>query len=385
MKNSSKIYLDYNATTPVDERVVEAMLPFFTRLFGNASSNDHIFGWEADDAVDVAREQLADLIGASANEIYFTSGATEAINLGLRGFCNANKARGNHIITCKTEHKAVLETCRHLEEVGFDITYLDVNFNGAIDLDELKTSITKKTLLVCLMHANNETGVIHPVKEIAELCRSKGVRFFSDATQSVGKLPINVKEMCADMIAFSSHKLYGPKGAGALYIAGENKPTIYPLFTGGGQEKGLRPGTLNVPAIVGFGKACEICKDELAADADRLSDLRNYVEQELIELFDVSINSSSEDRLPHTTNVQFKNIDSIHLLRRLRNLAISRGSACSSAISQPSHVLTAMGLSADKAMSSIRIGLGRFTTREEVHMAIKEFEDVIPQLKLVAG
>jgi cysteine desulfurase len=385
MKNSAKIYLDYNATTPVEERVLEAMLPFFSWSFGNASSKDHVFGWESADAVDVAREQVADLIGATAIEIYFTSGATEAINLGLRGFCSANKSEGNHIITCKTEHKAVLETCQSLEESGFDVTYLDVDQNGDINLTELKSSISNETLLVCLMHANNETGVIHPVKEIAELCRSKSVRFFTDATQSVGKLTVDVKEIGADMIAFSSHKLYGPKGAGALYISGENKPTINPLFTGGGQEKGLRPGTLNVPAIVGFGKACEICEDEIAIDGDRLLDLRNYIEEKLIELFDVSINGNSEDRLPHTTNIQFRNIDSTHLLRRLRNLAVSRGSACSSVTSQPSHVLTAMGLSADEAMSSIRIGFGRLTTREEVDKAIQAFENVIPQLKLVAG
>lgn len=384
MKNSTKIYLDYNATTPVDERVLEAMIPFFAWSFGNASSKDHVFGWESADAVDVAREQVADLIGASANEIYFTSGATEAINLGLRGFCNANKSKGNHIITCNTEHKAVLETCQNLEESGFDVTYLDVDQNGDIDLTKLESSISNKTLLVCLMHANNETGVIHPVSKIAEICKSKGVRFLSDATQSVGKLPVNVKAVCADMVAFSSHKLYGPKGAGALYITGENKPTIEPLFTGGGQEKGLRPGTLNVPAIVGFGKACELCEDELVADAERLIDMRNYLEKKLIELFDVSIKGSSENRLPHTTNVHFRNIDSTSLLRRLRNLAVSRGSACSSATSQPSHVLTAMGLSADEAMSSIRIGLGRYTTREEVESAIREFKDVIPQLKLVA-
>lgn len=385
MKNSSKIYLDNNATTPVDKRVVETMLPFFTLSFGNASSKDHIFGWEAEDAVDVAREQVADLIGASANEIYFTSGATEAINLALRGFCSANKSEGNHIITCRTEHKAVLETSQHLEQSGFNITYLDVDSNGAVDLDELRSEITNKTLLVSLMHANNETGIIHPVGKIAELCKSKGVRFFSDATQSVGKLPVDIKELDADMIAFSSHKLYGPKGAGALYISSKNKPSIDPQLTGGGQEKGLRPGTLNVPAIVGFGKACEICADELTADADRLIKLRNYLEEKLIDLCDVSINGGAEDRLPHTTNIQFKNIDSVHLLRRLRNLAVSRGSACSSATSEASHVLKAMGLSTEQAMSSIRIGLGRFTTRDEVELAIHEFEEVIPQLKPVAG
>lgn len=383
MNSSKKIYLDYNSTTPVDPRVLEEMLPFFTDKFGNASSMNHTFGWEAEEAVEIAREQVADLIGATASEITFTSGATEAINLAIRGLCQANRDKGNHIITCATEHKAVLDTCESLEETGFKVTYLSVDESGSIDLNELEDAIIDKTILVSLMHANNEIGTIHPLEKISEITRQKNIPLLSDATQSVGKIPVDVKEIGVDMITFSSHKLCGPKGAGVLYINKNDKPVITPILTGGGQEKGVRPGTLNVPAIVGFGKACEICAKEMETDSNRLSKLRSQLESELAEIEGIVFNGDLENRLPYMTNVSFRNIDSSHLLRQLRNLAVSQGSACTSATHKPSHVLKAIGLSDELALSSIRIGLGRFTTEEEIEYAIRDIKEVIPRLKLL--
>lgn len=384
MKPDEKIYLDYNATTPTDPRVVNEMLPYFTQKFGNASSSGHIFGWEAEEAVERARQQVASLIGASASEIYFTSGATEAINIAIKGVAQANKDKGKHIITCSTEHKAVLDTCESLERSGYNVTYLPVDKTGSLDLQNLENAITDKTLLVCLMHANNETGTLHPIKEISKMTQSHGITLMTDATQSVGKIPVSVKNLAADILAFSSHKLYGPKGAGALYISKENKPKIDPLLTGGGQEKRLRPGTLNVPAIVGFGKACEICRNEIETDTERLGPLRSRMESEVKQLGNVSFNGNQNHRLPYMTNLLFHTIDSSHLLLRLKNLAVSQGSACSSAIHQPSHVLKAMGLSDELAFSSIRVGLGRFTTENEVDTAIRDIKAVIPELRLVA-
>lgn len=383
MNHTKKIYLDYNSTTPVDPRVLEEMLPYFTEKFGNASSVSHTFGWEAEEAVDIAREQVAGLIGASANEITFTSGATEAVNLAIRGLCTANRQKGNHIITCTTEHKAVLDTCESLERDGFEVTYLSVDESGAIDLNQLKEAISDQTILVSLMHANNEIGTIHPVKEISKITKEKNIPLMSDATQSVGKIPVDVKDLGVDIIAFSAHKLYGPKGVGALYINKENKPDITPIITGGGQEKGMRPGTLNVPGIVGFGKACELCSKEMESDSKRLRQLREQLEFELMELDGVQLNSSSNNRLPYMTNISFQNIDSNHLLRRLKNLAVSQGSACTSSMHKPSHVLKAMGLSDQLALSSIRMGLGRFTTKEEIDIAIQTIKDIIPRLRLI--
>jgi len=383
MKPGKKIYLDYNATTPVDQRVLDEMLPYFTDKFGNASSINHTFGWEAEEAVEIARERVAAMIGASANEIIFTSGATEAINLAIRGFCEANKSRGNHIVTCVTEHKAVLDTCLDLEDKGYDITYLPVDASGTIDLQRLEDAITNETILVCLMHANNEIGTIHPLKEISLITSSNNVPLLSDATQSAGKIPMDIKDLGVDMIAFSSHKIYGPKGAGALYINKNGKPDIHPIITGGGQEKGLRPGTLNVPAIVGFGKACEICLNEMEAESERLSGLRKKLESAIMELDNAQLNSRSTLRLPYLSNISFKNIDNTHLLRRLKNLAVSQGSACSSATHKPSHVLKAIGLTDELALSSIRIGLGRFTTEQDVEIAIQTIQQVVPKLKLV--
>lgn len=384
MNPDKKIYLDYNSTTPVDPRALEEMLPFFTEKFGNASSISHAFGWEAEEAVDIAREQVADLISASANEITFTSGATEAINLAIRGLCKANREKGNHIITCVTEHKAVLDTVESLEESGFNITYLPVDESGSIDLNQLEDAITDETILVTLMHANNEIGTIHPLKEISKITRKKNIPLMSDATQSVGKIPVDVKDLGVDIIAFSSHKLYGPKGAGALYINKDNKPELSPIITGGGQEKGVRPGTLNVPGIVGFGKACELCSNEMEEDSKRLSQLREKLEKELLEMDGVELNGAAENRLPYMTNISFQNIDSNHLLRRLKNLAVSQGSACTSSMHKPSHVLKAIGLSDELALSSIRIGLGRFTIEEEIDIAINTIKEMIPRLKLIA-
>lgn len=384
MNPDKKIYLDYNSTTPVDPRVLEEMLPFFTEKFGNASSISHAFGWEAEEAVDIAREQVADLIGASANEITFTSGATEAINIAIRGLTKANRDHGNHIITCATEHKAVLDTVESLEESGFNITYLSVDESGSIDLNQLEDAITDETILVTLMHANNEIGTIHPLKEISQITREKDIPLMSDATQSVGKIPVDVKSLGVDIIAFSSHKLYGPKGAGAVYINKDNKPELSPIITGGGQEKGVRPGTLNVPAIVGFGKACELCANKMEEDSKRLSQLREKLEKELLEMDGVQLNGQAENRLPYMTNISFSNIDSTYMIRRLKNLAVSQGSACTSATHKPSHVLKAIGLSDELALSSIRIGLGRFTIEEEIEIAISTIKEVIPKLKLIA-
>ncbi len=379
-----KIYLDYNSTTPVDPKVLDEMLPYFTDKYGNPSSINHTFGWEADEAVELAREQVADLIGATANEIYFTSGATEAVNLAIRGLCKENQDNGNHIITCVTEHKAVLDTCESLEQEGYRVTYLPVDETGSLDLEDLKDAITDETILVTLMHANNEIGSIHPLKQISRITRSRNITLLSDATQSVGKIPVDVEKVGVDMITFSSHKLYGPKGAGALYITKNDKPDISPVLTGGGQEKGLRSGTLNVPAIVGFGKACELCDKQMESDSSRLNHLRDKLESELKEIDGIKLNGPQKNRLPYMTSISFRNIDGSNLLRRLKNLAVSQGSACSSATQKPSHVLKAIGHSDELAFSTIRIGLGRFTTEEEIEHAIHDIKDVIPELRLLA-
>jgi len=384
MEYSKKIYLDYNSTTPVDPRALDEMLPYFTDRYGNPSSSSHTFGWEAEEAVEIAREQVAGLIGATANEIYFTSGATEAVNLAIRGLCKANRDKGNHVITCITEHKAVLDTCESLEQMGYRVTYLPVDASGSIDLKEVEDSITDQTILVCLMQANNEIGTIHPLEKICRITGSKNIPFMSDATQAVGKIPVDVKELGVDVITFSSHKLYGPKGIGALYISKNDKPDIFPILTGGGQERGLRPGTLNVPAIVGFGKACEICRKEMESDSNRLGQLRNKLESELADIDGVMVNGASDNRLPYMTSVSFQNIDGSNLIRRLRNLAVSQGSACTSATHKPSHVLKAIGHSDELARSTIRLGLGRFTTEQEIEYAIRDIKEVIPRLKLLA-
>lgn len=382
MSTRKKIYLDYNATTPVDPRVVDAMLPYFTEKFGNASS-DHVFGWDAEEAVGNSREQIGRLINCKSTEITLTSGATEAANLALFGFCEKNQLAGKHIITCKTEHKAILDTMKALQKKGFEVTYLNVDSEGNIDLNELENSITSETILVCLMLANNETGLIHPLKKIEKIVHSKNVKLMSDITQAVGKIPVDLKELNLDVAIFSSHKFYGPKGVGALYISKKNSVEVDPYFFGGGQEKGMRPGTLNVPGIVGFGKAAEIAFSEMEEESGRIQKLRNKLEKDLKNIEGATINSESCDRLPNTTNISFENIDGTSLLRKLNNLAISRGSACTSNTMQPSHVLKSMGISEERALSSFRISSGRNTNMEDIELAVKEISTAVNQLKRI--
>lgn len=382
MNFDKKIYLDHNATTPVDPRVLKTMLPYFTEKFGNSGS-DHIFGWDAQDAVEQARDQIARLFNCKSSEIIFTSGATEAANLALFGLAKRNRAQGSHIITAKTEHKAILDTMRSLEGEGFEITYLKVDRRGNIDLHELEQSITSKTILVCLMLANNETGLIHPIKEIERIVHTRGIKLMSDITQAAGKIPVDLKEMDPDLAVFSSHKIYGPKGVGALYINKKNKIDLEPRLFGGGQEKGMRAGTLNVPGIVGFGKAAEIANAEMEEGSTRIEKLRNKLEDLLGSVEGTHINSQNAPRLPNTTNVTFRNIDGSQLLRKLNTLAVSRGSACTSNILEPSHVLKAMGLSDERALSSLRISLGRQTIEADIDLAAAEINKVVDQIRSV--
>jgi len=367
------IYLDNNSTTPTDPRVVETMIPYFYEKHGNAASRSHKYGWEAEEAVDYAREQVAKLIGADPKEIIFTSGATEADNLAIKGVFEMYARKGNHIITATTEHKAVLDTCKKIEKLGGEVTYLEVNDKGLIDLDELKAAIKKNTILVSIMWANNETGVIQPVKEIGKICEENGVLFFSDATQAVGKIPVDVIENGIHLMAFTGHKMYGPKGVGALYVR-RKKPRVKVTaqLDGGGHERGMRSGTLNVPAIAGFGKAAELCRLEMEQDAKRLSGLRDHLETEFSKLEEVYVNGSTEARMPHVTNISFKHVEGEGLMMTFnQNVAVSSGSACTSASLEPSYVLKALGLGDDLAHSSIRFSLGRFTTEEEVNQAIE--------------
>ncbi|MCP9199954.1 cysteine desulfurase [Gramella sp. GC03-9] len=373
-------YLDYNATTPVDERVLEAMMPFFREKFGNASS-DHLFGWEAAEAVEESREQIARVLNARPSEILFTSGATEAANIGLFGFCEGNRSKGNHIISCRTEHKAILDCMQSLEKKGFEVTYLEVDAAGNIDLDELKNAITLRTILVCIMLANNETGLIHPIKEISGVVHSKGIKLMSDITQAVGKIPVDLKNLGIDLAVFSSHKIYGPKGVGALYLNRDLKKDIQPYIFGGGQQQGLRPGSLNVPGIVGFGRAFSILGAEMENEFERLDDLRNQLEERLLSLPEVEVNSANSERIPNTTNIRFNDVDGDLLFKRLNKLAISRGSACSSNTVKPSHVLKAMGLSDREALSSFRFSLGRPTSLVDIEFAFEQIHSAIKNLK----
>ena len=379
------IYLDNNATTPMDPRVLEAMLPFFTRHFGNAASSTHQFGWEAEGAVEYAREQVAELIGAEPTEIVFTSGATESDNLALNGVFETYAAKGNHIITVATEHKAVLDTCKHIEQKGGEITYLNVKADGLIDLHELEKAIKPNTILISVMYANNEIGVIQPIKQISAIAKKHGILFFSDATQAAGKIAVDVLEDGIDMLSFSAHKIYGPKGVGALYVRRRNpRVKITAQIDGGGHERGMRSGTLNVPGIVGFGKACELCKIEMSKDAERMRTLRDRLENELLTLKEVTVNGSREHRIPNTSNISFKNTDSSNLIISLsKNIALSSGSACTSATHMPSFVLKALGLSDDMALSSLRFGLGRFTTEEEIDYTIDQVKNSVLQLREV--
>lgn len=376
------IYLDYNATTPVDERVLETMLPYFSEKFGNAASKTHAYGWIADEAVSRARGQIATMLNAEPGEIIFTSGATEAINMALKGVFEAYRTKGNHIVTVATEHKAVLDTCRHLEKSGAHVTYLPVNNHGLIDPDELRKAITNKTILVSVMVANNETGVIQPVKKIAELVHEKNCLFMSDATQACGKIKVDVEEDQIDLVCLSAHKFYGPKGTGALYVRRKNpRVSLSPLIDGGGHEKGLRSGTLNVPAIVGFGKACELAVSEMKDDAARISILRDELEKKLKEIGNVFLNGYTEHRLYNVTNLSFEQVHANAMISELKTIAVATGSACTSAIQEPSHVLKAMGVKDERAYSAIRFSLGKFTTEEEIKSAIKNVQEAVMKLR----
>lgn len=372
------VYLDYNATTPVDPWVLETMLPYFTEKFGNAASKTHSYGWVAEDAVEQAQQQIANLINCEPNEIIFTSGATESINLALKGVFESYKDKGNHIITISTEHKAGLDTCAYLEKQGAEITYLPVMNDGLIDKVVFENAFTGKTILVAVMYANNETGIIQPIKELAEYTKSKGAIFFTDATQAIGKIPVDVLHDNIDLMAFSAHKIYGPKGVGALYVRRKNpRVRLAPQIHGGGHQKGFRSGTLNVPGIVGFGKACELCKNQMLSDSSNLFTLRNKLEKELLEKKAVTVNGNTVYRLSHVSNLRFAKTNADELIAKLStSLAVSTGSACTSATQEPSHVLKAMGLSDEEARQSIRFSLGRFTTGEEVDYVVKKIKEV---------
>ena len=377
------VYLDHNATTACDPRVVEAMLPYFTENFGNASSRNHAYGWHAEEAVKYAREQVAKLIGAESQEIIFTSGATEADNLALKGVFETYAGKGNHIITCNIEHRAVLDPCSHLEKQGAEITYLPVRSDGLIDLNELEQSFKPTTILVAIMYANNEIGTIMPVKEISAIAKKKGVLFFTDATQAVGKVPVNVMEDGIDLMAFNAHKSYGPKGIGALYVRRKSpRVKLAAQVDGGGHERGMRSGTLNVPGIVGFGRACEICMNEMNSDAERISRLRDRLEAALLNLEGTRVNGNKQYRLPHVTNVSFRYAESEGLMATFsKDVAVSSGSACMSASLEPSYVLRALGLEDGMARSSLRFSLGRYTTIDEIDYSIDKVTRAVIQLR----
>jgi cysteine desulfurase len=377
------IYLDYNSTTPCDARVVEAMLPYFTQNFGNAASKTHSFGWQAEEAVEYAREQIAGLIGSETKEIVFTSGATEAVNLALKGIVEAYASKGNHIVTSNIEHKAVLDTCKHLEKQGVEITYLPVNAEGLISSQQIEDAIRRDTILIAVMFANNEIGTINPVREIGAVARKHNVLFFTDATQAIGKIPVSVNEDNIDIMAFSSHKIYGPKGVGALYVRRKNpRVKLIAQIDGGGHERGMRSGTLNVPGIVGFGKTAEICKNEMEKDPQQAVKLRDKLENALLSLGNVYINGSKQYRLPNVSNLSFKNIEGQALMMSInKEIAVSSGSACTSASLEPSYVLRALGLEDELAHSSIRFSLGRFTTEEEIDYTIQQVSKAVTQLR----
>ncbi len=378
------IYLDNNATTPCDPRVVEAMLPYFTDKFGNAASRTHAFGWEGEEAVELAREQVACLIGAETKEIVFTSGATEADNLALKGVFEMYASKGNHIITVATEHKAVLDSCHHIEKLGGEVTYLPVNREGLIDLEQLQKAIRPTTILIAIMYANNELGVIQPIRDISRIARQHGVLFFSDAAQAVGKLPVNVNDDGIDLLAISAHKLYGPKGIGALYVRRRDpRVRLTAQMDGGGHERGMRSGTLNVPAIAGLGKACELAAAEMPAETVRITELRDKLEAGLLQLPQVQVNGSTRHRLPGTTNLSFRQVSAEGLITMInKNIAISSGSACTSASLEPSYVLKALGLEDELAHSSLRFGVGRFTTEEEIDYTIAQLTAAVERLRV---
>ena len=377
------IYMDYHATTPVDPRVLEAMLPYFTQEFGNPASRNHAFGWAAEKAVEHARQQVADLIGATPKEIVFTSCATEANNLSLKGVAAMYAEKGSHIVTCVTEHKAVLDPCHQLEKQGFQVTYLPVRKDGLIDVAELRAAITPKTILISIMTANNEIGVIQPVAEIGAIAKEKGILFHTDAVQAIGKIPFDVNQVKADLVSMSAHKMYGPKGVGALFVRRRNpRVLLAEQISGGGHERGIRSGTLNVPGIVGFGKAAELCRLEMAGDVARLRRLRDRLNETLHQSLDgIYVNGSMEQRLPHNLNISFAYVEGESLLMGVNDVAVSSGSACTSASLEPSYVLKALGAGDDLAHSSIRFGLGRWTTEEDVDYVAEKLTAVVRRLR----
>jgi cysteine desulfurase len=377
------IYLDNHATTPVDPRVVDAMLPYFTKHFGNAASRNHSFGWEAEEAVEKGRKQIAELIGANAKEIVFTSGATESNNLAIKGVAEMYAEKGNHIITAATEHKAVLDTCKRLEKNGSRVTYLPLKADGLVDLDMLRESITDKTILISIMYANNEIGVIQPVAEIAKIAKERGVLFHTDAVQAAGKIPVNVIKDNVDLMSVTAHKMYGPKGVGALYVRRKSpRVQLTAQMDGGGHERGMRSGTLNVPSIVGFGMAAALSKQEMAVESERLRTMRDWLKNKLqSELTETYVNGSWEHRLPHNLNISFAYVEGESLLMGINDIAVSSGSACTSATLEPSYVLKALGMGDDLAHSSIRFGLGRFNTQEEVEYTANKLVDVVNKLR----
>ena len=376
------IYLDYQATTPCDPRVVEKMLPYFTEKFGNAHSRTHRYGWEAEEAVEVAREQIADIIGADSKEIIFTSGATESNNLAIKGVAQFYKDKKDHVVTVVTEHKCVLDTCRHLEQEGFKVTYLPVKPNGLVDLGELEAAITDRTAIVSVMAVNNEIGVIQPLAEIGALCRKKGAFFHTDCAQAVGKIPLDVNAMNIDLMSISAHKIYGPKGIGALYVRRRPRVRLVPMINGGGQERGMRSGTLATPLCVGFGEACALAKAEMAAETERLKRLSlrllGGLQQRLAEIY---VNGDLDNRIPGNLNISFAFVEGEGLMMGIKDLAVSSGSACTSASLEPSYVLRALGLDAEMAYTSLRFGLGRFTTDEDIDYAIDHVTQAVEHLR----
>jgi len=383
MKKTGKpIYLDYQATTPTDPRVLDVMMPFLTEKFGNPHSRNHAYGWEAEDAVEKARSEIAALIGADPKEIIFTSGATESNNLAIKGVGRFYKDRKNHIITCATEHKCVLESCRHMGQEGCEVTYLHVAKNGLIDLDQLREAITDQTALVSIMGVNNEIGVIQPMAEIGAICREKGVFFHSDCAQAVGKIPLDVNQINIDLMSISGHKIYGPKGVGALYVRRKPRVRLTPLFSGGGQERGMRSGTLPTPLCVGLGEACAIAGREMVQESERLHYLRDRLYKGITDqLPEVYINGDLDQRIPGNLNLSFAYVEGESLMMGIKNLCVSSGSACTSASLEPSYVLRALGVTEDLAHTSLRIGLGRFTTEQEVDAAVDEIVDQVKKLR----
>jgi cysteine desulfurase len=377
------IYMDSHATTPVDPRVLEAMLPYYTDRFGNAASRNHAFGWDAEQAVELARDQIAKLVGATSKEIIFTSGATESDNLAIKGVAEMYKEKGNHIITVATEHKAVLDTCKRLEKYGYRVTYLPVGADGLINLDDLKRALDDKTILVSVMYANNEIGVIQPIAEIGKLCHEKGVLFHSDAVQAIGKVPVNVIKDNIDLMSITAHKLYGPKGVGALYVRRKGpRVQLTAQIDGGGHERGMRSGTLNVPGIVGLGKACEIAMESMPEESKRLAYLRDRLKKKFEDNLDeIHINGTMEHRLPGNLNMSFVYVEGESLLMGINDIAVSSGSACTSATLEPSYVLKALGLGDDVAHSSIRFGIGRFNTEAEIDYVADKLIDTVKKLR----